>query len=734
MRRALISVAMAVALTGAVALLAGCATGRRVQSSAESDTGAVAGQAAQQLLPAREQVTARGDHVRDDDGERRRAHPLMAKRRIAELDLKELWPADYSNRSVIINEGALTVTTDSDGMIIFEMPDRDTLTLSALPCPDQESPCIVVLPVSGWMVPYRYTVMPDGTVARRSPWVEFRRLPGPVTHEQQADILCRSDYPATVSINGMEVKQYKTGIFFATVRFDEGLNTIRAEAVMPDGTRAVSEQEVIYEKRELIREPFPLWLDRTSAEPATDMELLPGEVVSVSFIGSKGQEAWVMVTPGGETIRCLRDDHNDYSLYRAELPLRGLTAGVEHTLGIRMEPAVGTPDAAPLRDELPGRVTVRYRDEYPLLRVMNNHSRLVYNLGAPRLGGPIRSELGPGVILKSSGRIGDNWRVRLSNTESGFISADDVVVAGGSRKQPGYTVTSMSCGPAAGGDVVTIPYLEQVPWEVYPDPAARRLVVTIFGAESAATWVTHRTGCNVIDKLTWEQTTPETFKVYINLKSEKIWGYEVRPTGRSLVISLKGAPGYDPAGKSPLAGLKIAIEAGHGGSGLGAVGLSGLLEKDINLDLSFRLGELCSGLGAEVVQVREADVDMLLLEKRKKAIESGADILLSIHANAGGRGYLAVDGTSTYWHNPFWEPLAQRVYDRLLETGLNEFGVVGSFNYTVTRTTQMPAILVEQAFLSHAGDEEKLADPQFRQLMAEKIVAGLIDYLHYMKE
>ena len=162
--------------------------------------------------------------------------------------------------------------------------------------------------------------------------------------------------------------------------------------------------------------------------------------------------------------------------------------------------------------------------------------------------------------------------------------------------------------------------------------------------------------------------------------------------------------------------------------------MSGLVEKDINLDLSFRLGELCDSLGAEVLQVRESDVDMTLLEKRDKAIKAGADMLISIHANAGGTGYLSVAGTSTYWHNPFWAPLAQTIYDRMLETGLAEFGVVGSFNYTVTRASQMPAVLVEQAFMSHAEDEEKLADPEFRQLMAVKIFEGMVGYLKIMQE
>jgi N-acetylmuramoyl-L-alanine amidase len=572
------------------------------------------------------------------------------------------------------------------------------------------------------------------SVGLNSPWVKFLRLPEPVTHLPQFDILCKSEYPATVSINGQILKQYKTGIFFTTILFNEGVNKVTAEAVYPDGRKAVCEHVIIYEKRDLSRQPYPLWIERQSFEPASDVELLPDDVVKVSFRASKGQEAWLYVRPGRRSLKCSREDFDDYSVYRAELPVRGFAAGTAHTLSIRLEPAEGAPVREGYKPDITRVVTVRNPEDFPLLMVKNDYSRLVYNLGAPRLGGPIRSELGPGVVLKTSGKIGRNYRIRLSNTETGFISEDDVEVMEGSRVQPLYSVTSMSCGPSARGDVVSIPYLEPVPYEVYPDPDGKRLVITLFGVESAATWVSHRTGCGVIDKLTWKQCTPETFRVYVNLKTEKIWGYDIRPVGRSLVLNVRYAPDYDPAGEKPLAGLKIAIEAGHGGSGTGAIGLSGLVEKDINLDLSFRLGELCSAMGAEVVQVRDSDRDMTLIEKRDIAIKAGADMLISIHANAGGRGYLSVAGTSTYWHNPFWAPLAQTIYDRLLETGLGEFGVVGSFNYTVTRASQMPAVLVEQAFMTHAEDEEKLADPDFRQKMAVKIYEGMVDYLKYINQ
>jgi N-acetylmuramoyl-L-alanine amidase len=482
----------------------------------------------------------------------------------------------------------------------------------------------------------------------------------------------------------------------------------------------------------MTRKAFPLWIEERSVEPATELELLAEDIVRISFRGSLGQNGSVGVRPGRTTVKCSRQDFSDYSLYRAEIPLKKLKAGKPYKLSLKL---VATADGAGEKSyDIPVErtVIVKNPEDFPLVKVRNENSRLTYNLGAPRLGGPIRSELGPGVVMKSSGRIGKNYRIRLSATETGYISEDDVELMPPGTVKPSYYITSMSCGPSADADVLTIPYPEPVPYEVYPDPEGKRIIITLFGVETSSTWITHRTGRKIIDKVTWDQPAPETYKVYVNLNTNRIWGYDLKPDGRNLVLRIKYPPVYDLENPEPLTGLKIAIEAGHGGSGMGAIGLSGLVEKEINLDLSFRLGDLLKSMGAEVIQVRDSDKDMLLIEKRDLAISSGADMLISIHANAGGRGYLSVAGTSTYWHNPFWAPLAERIYERLLETGLPEFGVVGSFNYTVTRTSQMPAVLVEQAFMTHAEDEEKLADPLFRQQMAEKISEGITDYLRQM--
>ncbi len=635
------------------------------------------------------------------------------------LNLAAFWPEGSSTQAIDINGLEHKIQPDDDGWHKFIAPEVDTFLLGI----NGEA---LVLPTRQWALPYRYIVKRDSTLTRPEPWVEFRNMPPKHTTLEHYDLLGKTVASNRGFVNGEEAKVYKTGVFFNTVQLNEGANRIRASVLTDTQDAAFYEQEIFYDPADKKRSSFPLWVDERTVSPAADIELTAEDKIQITFDGSKGQEASVEVIPGGLRFACLRTDHDDFSTYQTELPLNHFAKNKALKLIVRLNDSFVFP--------LENSITVKDVNDFPYVKVTEDHVRLTYNQGPIRLGGPVRAEYQKGIILKTNGKLGKQYKIRLNEFETGMVNADQVEELPAEFSQEPYFITNMSCAPDGNADLLNIPYLNPVPYEVIPEPNQQRIVVRIFGAKTSSTWITHRTGRKVIENVTWKQPTPETHEVYINLKTSKIWGYEVVPNGKKLSVKLKHPPVIEVEKKKPLAGLKIAIEAGHGGTNTGARGLSGLLEKDINLDLSLRLGEVCEAMGAEVIQVRATDINMSLLEKRDTAQLSNADLLISIHANAAGGGFLRVAGTSTYYHNAFWAPLAEKVYDRLLETTLNEFGVIGSFNYTVIRTAQMPSILVEQAFLTHAEDEEKLADPEFRQQMANKIYEGIIDYLEYMLE
>ncbi|NJD21491.1 MAG: N-acetylmuramoyl-L-alanine amidase [Melioribacter sp.] len=592
------------------------------------------------------------------------------------------------------------------------------------------------LSTSDWAIPYNYLLNKDNTVSRYGNWVEFRRPFAKNTRNDIYNLLCKTKYPSKVFINDDSVKIYKTGIFFKKIKLKEGLNKLRAEAIAGNSDTAVYEDRILFQQKDPSTIGLKLSINDNSIEPAESITLTPEDFFTVSFNGTKSQVGFVELTPGNISFECQRKDFSGSSNYEVQIPLKNFTKNQKYSIKLVLKSSENNTDQTTIEKVLGCNLFVKDETDFPLLTTTQDNSLLTFTLAPIRLGAPIRNELPKNVVLKSNGIFGDNYRVHLSDTEEGYINREFVQELPNSSVMPGYFINPISCYSSASADIIKIPYLENVPYEIYPDPEQKRIIINLYGVRTSSTWMIHRNNLRFIENVTWQQTTKETYKIYINLKTSKIWGYDIKPYGKELIFRIKYPPTYNVENNLPLKGIKISLEAGHGGSNIGAVGLSGLKEKEINLKLCKMLESLFKEQGAEILQVRDSDKDMTLTAKRDTVTNSDANIHLSIHANSSepSNEFLGASGTCTFYHNPFWAKLAEKVFNKLIELDVKPFGVVGSFNYRVTRMSDMPSILVEQAFLSNAEDEEKLNDDNFRQHMAEKIYEGLIDYLKYMKD
>lgn len=174
--------------------------------------------------------------------------------------------------------------------------------------------------------------------------------------------------------------------------------------------------------------------------------------------------------------------------------------------------------------------------------------------------------------------------------------------------------------------------------------------------------------------------------------------------------------------------MKIFIDAGHGGSNPGAVSSNGLREADVNLDVALRLGRLLTSRGYEVNYSRTSNVNVGLRERANMANQWGADYFVSIHCNSNVNPIYK--GTSTYYYraNTTASQLALVVNNALvamIETP--DLGIIQA-NFAVLRYTNMPAILVELAFISNPQEAALLAMPAFRENCAIGIFNGLVEF------
>lgn len=219
------------------------------------------------------------------------------------------------------------------------------------------------------------------------------------------------------------------------------------------------------------------------------------------------------------------------------------------------------------------------------------------------------------------------------------------------------------------------------------------------------------------------------YEFHIN-KTGKSFGYKSYYTeDNTLRIEVKNPPVVNS--NKPLDGIRIAIDAGHGGNEAGATGCLGNKEKDINLEISIKLKEKLEKAGARVIMTRTDDSDTGLNDRVKFSNDNNAQIFVSIHNNAlpDSLAHLKSTGSEIYYFYPQSKPLAQSILKSLTtETGLKDNGVKAQ-SFAVIRNTNCPAVLVEIGYIINPDDNAKLVNPEFQEKTAEAIVHGLENYL-----
>jgi N-acetylmuramoyl-L-alanine amidase len=409
---------------------------------------------------------------------------------------------------------------------------------------------------------------------------------------------------------------------------------------------------------------------------------------------------------------------------------------------VRQEPAPASP---PQAAEAELRPTTDVWDD-SIVRVgeaREDGVAITYGLHSVRLGGPWLGRMPKGTRFRVVGQQGDNLKIALGKSLSGWVAASRVSLLPEGTPVPHNYFTGCDVSGNDQYDVVSIGLREKIVFAVRSDSdstlqgrSPNRLYVDFFNTHHALTWISHKSGARIVGPVTGEQMEEDWFRLTLPLSCRQIWGYWTELQGNTLRIHIRRPPTIAEPPDSPLKDLLFALEAGHGGSGSGAVGRMGTKEKDVNLSAVLALKDVLEQRGARTVLVRPRDSSPSLQERVDRTNQSGADFFVSMHANAAGntRGYLAISGTSTYYLDAHCYLPADLVYRRLLDLDWQEFGVVGNFSYYPLTNTRTPGILVEQAFMSNPYDEARLLDPAYQQAQAEAIADGLEEFFAAARE
>lgn len=181
----------------------------------------------------------------------------------------------------------------------------------------------------------------------------------------------------------------------------------------------------------------------------------------------------------------------------------------------------------------------------------------------------------------------------------------------------------------------------------------------------------------------------------------------------------------------PYGKYKVVIDPGHGGSDPGAVGINGLRETDIVLEVSKSVSKILTNKGVKTILTRSYERTLDLQPRVTKANNSKADAFVSIHANATRGKRKDVNGLETYYYSGYkGYSLAKNIQKQILNVSPQspDRGVRRSRFYVI-RKTSMPAALVEIGFVTGMYDADLLRQKGYRDKMSFAIARGILNYL-----
>lgn len=316
-----------------------------------------------------------------------------------------------------------------------------------------------------------------------------------------------------------------------------------------------------------------------------------------------------------------------------------------------------------------------------------------------------------------------------------------------------------------------------------PDAAGRMVVEIVPVRPVELPWARKELGTSLLDALELARTPASIVLTVTPGPAATPPVLSRRPDGARIVLAARGTAGSQAgagtAGAEPDAGgaMRVVIDPGHGGEEDGAIGSTGLKEKDVVLDIARRLAARLRAAGFDVRLTRDGDENLSLDERAGIANENHADLFVSLHVNAsrssrarGAETYIlsreatddaartlaalendaagsGLDGRVGDSELPLilWDlaqveyleasaELAATIQRRLNEAlGLRDRGVrQAPFRVLVGATC--PAVLVETGFMSHPDEERKLADGAYRARLADVLAQAISEYRQQVRD
>ena len=330
-------------------------------------------------------------------------------------------------------------------------------------------------------------------------------------------------------------------------------------------------------------------------------------------------------------------------------------------------------------------------------------------------------------VLMINGKKGDFFRVSLTPEKNAWVRADSVVTYSTINSKMLANIDEVSICEDKLYEYIKTKISIAAPYKITETDTG--LSVDLYNIKENKADTAFFKPDRTLKSLAINQISPDNKSTYFVELNHRLWGYDAYYEDGCFVLRIRKAPQIDA--KQPLKGLTVAVDAGHGGDDAGAIGPTGVKEKDINLDIANRLKTTLENAGAVVVMTRTDDTNLELYSRVKTAKANDALFFISLHANAlkDGADPYQKHGTAVFYYNAETVELAKTIRDVVTAKLQTKDDGVGMYSLVATRPTLPLSVLVEVAYMIHPEEYKLLLDESFRQKAADAIKDALETYV-----
>lgn len=534
----------------------------------------------------------------------------------------------------------------------------------------------------------------------------------------------------TLKLNGQDIPLYKNGAFLTFQPLSRGAQEFIFEVVSPEGTQTFR-RNISVPGFDAKKYEGKYKFDATEVFPLSEVKLKEGDTLDFFIYGSPKRKVTLSLFSHQDII--MKENSKEPGLYEAKIVFnnKDITSRAQK-VSYKMF------DKKKVKGKVfsKGKIRIYPKDQILGVGKLKKESQRLRP----------QAQRGEHILetrlfgkLKITGQLNGFYRILLAETEEGWLEEKFIKTAN-YFTEPKNNAWQVSLEDQGDKSVLTINNNSKVSFKTNQTPVG--FEITLFNTQLLNTPI-KELKTSLFDKVSFEDLNDDMQKIFLNFdKKSKLWGFDFNYQGDNLVFNFYHAPKFNTTKSKPLKNVRIVLDPGHSPKRVapydGAVGPSGLLEYEINYKIAKKLKEKLEALGAIVFMSKEEQETMPLARRQEKVTTEKAHLFISLHNNALPDNVDPLSkprGFSFYYYYPHSYTFAEAIERSFVRNiALPDDGIIQR-DFSVTRSSpQVPAILIEHAYMLLPEQEELLMQDSFVDKLAKATSQGVVDYIKEIKK